>query len=221
MLAARSTDSDNLSARAVVRALSVTLVACAAPACVSPPAPVPGIRPLSAIPGALELVRQLERHLPVAVATNAPRELIELALARVGLGVDLPIVSADGMPGKPAPDVYLAACQRLGVEPHRAVAFEDSPVGAAAAKAAGLTLIYVRSGEPAAVTPDLIVGRLDDPAVRDLFAPEHVSVPDPTCRAATGWTTTRPRLCATITLPHRTDASAAPGSMRQSSEQRR
>ena len=124
---------------------------------------------LTAKPGACELLSQLERRLPIAVATNAPKELVELALNRVGLNLDLPIVSADGMPGKPAPDVYLAACQRLGVEPHLSVALEDSPVGAAAAKAAGLTLIYVPSGEPASVTPELIVRRLDDPSVCAVF----------------------------------------------------
>ncbi|HZV73278.1 MAG TPA: YmdB family metallophosphoesterase [Conexibacter sp.] len=122
--------------------------------------------PLSARPGAHALLAHLHGRLPMAVATNAPRELVALALRRVGLSAYLPIVvSADGGPGKPAPDVYLAACERLGVRPTRAVALEDSPVGAAAAQAAGLRLIYVPSADPGAVSPDLEAQRLDDDAV--------------------------------------------------------
>ncbi|GHA01525.1 hydrolase [Arenicella chitinivorans] len=45
--------------------------------------------------------------------------------------------------GKPAPDVYLLACERLQIRPHRAVAFEDTHTGVAAAKAAGLYCIAI------------------------------------------------------------------------------
>jgi metallophosphoesterase (TIGR00282 family) len=122
--------------------------------------------PLSARPGAHALLAQLRGRLPMAVATNAPHELVALALRRVGLSAYLPIiVSADGRRGKPAPDVYLAACERLGVRPDRAVALEDSPVGAAAAQAAGLRLIYVPSAERGTVLPDVEAQRLDDDAV--------------------------------------------------------
>ncbi len=122
--------------------------------------------PLKAQQGARELLHRIDGEMPIAVATNAPAELVALALERVGLAAYLPtIVSADGMQGKPSPDVYLDACGRLGVQPTDAVAFEDSPIGAAAAQAAGLTLVYVPTGAPALVTPDLIVHRLDDPRV--------------------------------------------------------
>ena len=53
---------------------------------------------------------------------------------------------------KPAPDVYLEACRQLGVEPAMAVALEDSAVGIAAAKAAGLTVIAVPESEVADVS---------------------------------------------------------------------
>lgn len=122
--------------------------------------------PLRERPGARQLLSRLDGRLPVAVASNAPRDLVAFALRRLGLDSYLPvIVSADGGPGKPAPDVYLAACTRLGVAPHRAVALEDSPVGATAAQAAGLRLVYVPSAEPGPVRADVTAERLDDDAV--------------------------------------------------------
>jgi HAD superfamily hydrolase (TIGR01509 family) len=145
-----------------------------------------GTGPLSARPGARALLARLHGHLPMAVATNAPRELVAFALQRVGLGAYLPIVvSADGGPGKPAPDVYLAACERLGVPPRRAVALEDSPIGAAAAQAAGLQLIYVPSADPGGVRPDLEARRLDDPAVlAALTSNSPTNNPDPAIMTA-------------------------------------
>jgi HAD superfamily hydrolase (TIGR01509 family) len=126
--------------------------------------------PLTALAGAAALLERLRGRLPMAVATNAPRELAELALRRAGLSAHLPIViGADAMPEKPAPDVYLAACERLGVQPQRAIAFEDSPIGAAAARAAGLRLVYIPSAEAGEVRADLQADRLDDGAVLALF----------------------------------------------------
>jgi metallophosphoesterase (TIGR00282 family) len=119
--------------------------------------------PLHACAGAHTLLARLHKLLPLAVATNAPRDLVERALWRVGLGAYLPIIlSAEEHREKPAPDVYLAACERLGVAPEHAVAFEDSPLGAAAAQAAGLRLIYVPSAERGAVQADLEARALDD-----------------------------------------------------------
>jgi len=131
--------------------------------------------PISARPGAHALLTRLHGRLPMAVATNGPRELIALALGRVGLGAYLSIsVSADTLPEKPAPDIYLAACELLGVHPTRAVALEDSPIGAAAAQAAGLRLIYVPSAERGTVQPDVEAQRLDDDVV---FAAFHARRP--------------------------------------------
>jgi HAD superfamily hydrolase (TIGR01509 family) len=119
--------------------------------------------PLDPLPGARELVRTLGARMPLAVATSGPGDLVERALARVGLEGFTLVVSAETQArAKPAPDVYEAACARLGVEPGDAVAFEDSPVGALAATRAGLTVVYVPSdGLPAGA--DIEVARLDDP----------------------------------------------------------
>jgi HAD superfamily hydrolase (TIGR01509 family) len=56
---------------------------------------------------------------------------------------DAIVTSDDVAHPKPAPDLYLLACERLGVDPTDALALEDSPSGIAAAKAAGLTCIAV------------------------------------------------------------------------------
>jgi HAD superfamily hydrolase (TIGR01509 family) len=99
-------------------------------------------------PGALELVRRL-RELPsgvgLAVASNSSRRLVDTALATAGISdaFDAVITSDDVMHAKPAPDIYLEACRRLGVPPGDAVALEDSATGIAAAKAAGMTCIAV------------------------------------------------------------------------------
>ena len=72
---------------------------------------------------------------------------------------------ADVGRGKPHPDVYLAACRLLGVQPRDAVAFEDSPPGVQAAKAAGMTCVGIpeRDGvDLANVGADLVVGSLAD-----------------------------------------------------------
>lgn len=122
--------------------------------------------PLAPRPGAHTLLARLHRRIRMAVATNAPHELATLALRRTRLIAYLPIVlSADGMCGKPAPDVYLAACERLGARPAHSVALEDSAVGAAAARAAGLRLLYIPSAEPGAVSADIEAERLDDATV--------------------------------------------------------
>jgi HAD superfamily hydrolase (TIGR01509 family) len=100
-----------------------------------------------ALPGARELVRSLEGVLPIAVASNSVRPIVEAALTSVALDgrFDAVVCGDDVERGKPAPDVYLAACRALGVAPADALAIEDSPVGTVAAKAAGLVVIGVPS----------------------------------------------------------------------------
>lgn len=101
-----------------------------------------GARPM---PGAVSLVEQVGRVLPMAVASNSPRRLLDLALERGQFaGTFQETVAADevGVP-KPAPDLYLEACSRLGVAPEQALAFEDSMTGVLAAKAAGMKVICI------------------------------------------------------------------------------
>jgi HAD superfamily hydrolase (TIGR01509 family) len=107
-----------------------------------------GVEPMH---GAVELVADLrERHTPIAIASNSPARFIARALELVGLSDAFgAAVSGHDVPApKPAPDVYLVACDLLGVAPEPdVIVLEDSPTGVAAGVAAGLTVIGVPSLE--------------------------------------------------------------------------
>jgi HAD superfamily hydrolase (TIGR01509 family) len=97
-------------------------------------------------PGAVELVQALRAAgTPIAVASNSARAFLDRALGAAGIAELFAItVAGDEVPRpKPAPDIYLEACRRLGVDPAASLGVEDSPVGAAAVRAAGLTVIGV------------------------------------------------------------------------------
>ena len=82
---------------------------------------------------------------PLAVASSSPQDLIELVLELAGIREDFAVVlsSERVARGKPAPDVYLAALERLGVPAPEAVAVEDSTAGIQAARAAGMRVVAV------------------------------------------------------------------------------
>lgn len=126
---------------------------------------------VTAMPGAARLLISLTGHVAIAVASNAPAGVATSALRLAGLADLAPLVlSAEHVPRpKPAPDVYLHACRTLEVDPSDAIALEDSAAGAAAAAAAGLTVIVVPSEPGARRYADLVVPRLDDVRVLELF----------------------------------------------------
>jgi HAD superfamily hydrolase (TIGR01509 family) len=119
------------------------------------------------MPGAIELVAVLSRRIPVAVASNSPRLVLDLALQRAGLtGAFGAVVAADEVTHpKPAPDLYLQACRLLGVEASDSIAFEDTGTGAAAASAAGMHVIAVPSPEAHPFAADGVFASLADPAL--------------------------------------------------------
>jgi len=84
-----------------------------------------------------------ERGVRVAVASSSPRERLDRTLARVGLSFAVTIAGDEVEHGKPAPDMFLLAAERLGVAPARCVAVEDSPPGVAAGRAAGMPTLGV------------------------------------------------------------------------------
>ena len=114
------------------------------------------------LPGAFDLVRALRGRIPIGVASNTPRALIEPALDSAGLaGAFDAIVGADEVANpKPAPDAYLAACALLGAPPTETIALEDSPTGVASARAAGLYVIGVPSLPGLALDADEVVDSL-------------------------------------------------------------
>jgi HAD superfamily hydrolase (TIGR01509 family) len=96
-----------------------------------------------ALNGAARALELIGQRVPVAVASNSERPLLELLLSRTGLAslVDVVVSASDvGFP-KPAPDVYLEATRRLRVDPRGTLVVEDSATGLAAAKAAGCVLV--------------------------------------------------------------------------------
>ena len=100
---------------------------------------------LPIIDGAVEAVRRLAAVWPLAVASSSNRELIDLALSLSGLDrcFGASVSSEEVARGKPAPDVYLEAAHRLGVDPDRCAAVEDSTNGLLSAKAARMLVVAV------------------------------------------------------------------------------
>jgi HAD superfamily hydrolase (TIGR01509 family) len=125
---------------------------------------------LAPVAGLVTLLDALEtRQIPVAIATSAPPENVAHSLAELGLDGRLTrIMRSDEVArGKPAPDVFLAAADLIGVEPARCLAFEDAPAGILAARAAGMRCVAVTTGFGAealashGAAPDLAVGDYD------------------------------------------------------------
>jgi HAD superfamily hydrolase (TIGR01509 family) len=116
------------------------------------------------LPGARELVLSLRGRVPIAVSSNSPRSFVDAALVSAGLD-DLfqDIFAAEDVEHpKPAPDLYLAACARLGADPAHAVAFEDSGTGVAAARAAGMYVVGVPSLPGVVLDTDIVFTALTD-----------------------------------------------------------
>lgn len=97
------------------------------------------------LPGAVEAVTDLGGRMPIALATGGSTSETRLKLDRVGLSRYFKVVvtRSDVTRGKPHPDVYALAAERLAVPPQRCAAIEDTEYGVAAAKAAGLLCIAV------------------------------------------------------------------------------
>ena len=100
---------------------------------------------LPLIPGALEAVRSLARHWRLGLASSSNRNVIDLVLQAAGLTDDFEatVSSEEVAAGKPAPDVYLEAAKRLGVDPAACVAIEDSANGIRSAHAAEMAVIAI------------------------------------------------------------------------------
>lgn len=96
--------------------------------------------------GALTLLACLEAHgIGVAVATSAPLKNVQHTLGETGLDGRLTVIARgdEVARGKPFPDVFALAAERLAVPPDECLAFEDAPIGVAAAVAAGMTTVGV------------------------------------------------------------------------------
>jgi HAD superfamily hydrolase (TIGR01509 family) len=104
---------------------------------------------LPLLPGAVDAVRRVAGRWPVGLASSANREVIDAVLAQSGLdGVFGATVSGEEVAsGKPAPDIYVEAARRLGVDPRRCAAVEDSTNGLRSAAAAGMLVVALPNRE--------------------------------------------------------------------------
>ncbi|KLV07045.1 hypothetical protein ABT56_05635 [Photobacterium aquae] len=104
---------------------------------------VAGLMPVR--PGAEDMIKQLHGSLPLAVVTGAPRHYVEGILGKLGwlAYFDHIVCGEDVISNKPSPDIYLLACERLGLPTDKVVAIEDSETGAQSAHSAGLRLVVV------------------------------------------------------------------------------
>lgn len=131
-------------------------------------------RGVEAMVGARELLHALrERGTPVGLVSNSPLVFVQRSLEIVGFNdhFDVVLSAHEVAAPKPAPDPYLEACRRLGVEAGPSVvALEDSPTGVAAARAAGLTVIGVPSvaGVELAEAHEIAESLLDEVVSRHL-----------------------------------------------------
>ncbi len=101
---------------------------------------------LAPMPGLFELLEEIDaRGLPRAVATSSPHDYMREMLGRYDLfdGFAHHLAAEDVTQGKPEPEIYLTAAERLGVQPGEMVVFEDSEAGTRAAAAAGAVVISV------------------------------------------------------------------------------
>ncbi len=116
-----------------------------------------------ALPGAREALDMLPRHM-VAIATSCSTDLMRARLGAAELPFPDVIVTRDEVgEGKPAPDTFLLAMQRLGVEPGRTLVVEDAPAGIAAARAAGSPVLGISSTKhPDELAADVVVSDLSD-----------------------------------------------------------
>jgi HAD superfamily hydrolase (TIGR01509 family) len=129
------------------------------------------------IPGAVEAVRRIAAWVPLAIASSSNRELIDVVLRVSGLSGDFAAtVSSEEVPrGKPSPDVYLEAAHRLGADPARCGAVEDSHNGIRSAKAAGMRVVAVPNPHYPPDDESLSLADVVVPAIGDLQL-EHFAV---------------------------------------------
>jgi HAD superfamily hydrolase (TIGR01509 family) len=124
-----------------------------------------------AMPGAVELLEAIRGTRPLAVASNGSAETVAASMKAASTPnvFDTIVAVAPPLRPKPAPDLYLRACELLEVVPGEAIAVEDSLPGAKAARAAGMTVVGLGPADGLAVTADLVVPGLLDPGLLDLL----------------------------------------------------
>lgn len=115
------------------------------------------------IHSSIALLQRLAKRGPTVIVSGSTRNRIAESIELMGIAELIPFYlgSEDYTPGKPAPDCFLLAAERLGVPASQCLVFEDSPAGIAAAKAAGMTCVALHRQEtPPPAGADLVLADL-------------------------------------------------------------
>jgi beta-phosphoglucomutase-like phosphatase (HAD superfamily) len=101
-------------------------------------------------PRIADIARHHRGRVPLAVASGSSRPVIESTMRVTGLDplFDVVVCREDVRAGKPAPDLFLLAAERVGIAPARCLVFEDSDEGMLAASRAGMAVVNVRDATP-------------------------------------------------------------------------
>ena len=145
-------------------------------------------RSLGLIPGAQAFAQQARAvgcKLAVCTASTPPNMALAFTQHGIDRWVDAITSPADGLRGKPHPDIFIEAARRLGVDPEHCLVFEDAPLGIEAARRAGMKAVALTTTLPAeafaafdnliAIAPDFTT--LDLPALLALFASQPKATP--------------------------------------------
>ena len=126
-------------------------------------------RDLPLLPGAVAAVKRMASGFTLGLASSSNRELIDTVLDVAGIArfFAAAVSSEEVAHGKPAPDVYLEAARRLGVDAHVCAAVEDSHGGIRSAKAAGMRVVAIPNptyppGDDALALADATIGSLEE-----------------------------------------------------------
>ncbi|MBT3287149.1 MAG: HAD family phosphatase [Victivallales bacterium] len=117
------------------------------------------------IHSSIDLLHRLARQAPTVIVSGSTRDRIAESLVLMDAEDLIPfyIGCEDYELGKPAPDCFLLAAERLGVAPERCLVFEDSAAGVAAAKTAGMACVALhRYRTPPPAGADVVLGDLGD-----------------------------------------------------------
>jgi beta-phosphoglucomutase family hydrolase len=130
-------------------------------------------RRIKPLPGALELMRSLKDNgFSMAIASSTPVENMELVTGTLGIAdcFQALVNGGDVTEGKPHPQVFLLAAQRLGLKPENCAVIEDAVAGVKAAKRAGMACLAVTNTHPVQklAEADLIVDTLEKVTIEDV-----------------------------------------------------
>lgn len=119
---------------------------------------VKSVREIEAV---TDIVRRYHGKVPLAVASGGTRDIVDATLTAVGLIAyfDVIVAADDVVNGKPSPDIFLLAAEKMGVDAADCVVYEDGEPGIKGAKAAGMRVVDVRVLWGGAAGPSLVGAR--------------------------------------------------------------